>query len=493
LIAAGSSYPAVTDTSGTFVLESVKSGTYRLEAEHQGFIDAHFGDGNGMSLAIRLTPGQTLSDINIKLMPQAVITGRIVDDDGELWAHSQVSLFRSVWEHGRRRLQGFMSGDVNDGEFRISKVPPGKYYLLALPDAGWESRYRPRGKEAPLARQVTWYPSSVDSEGATPVTVGPGDRLSGLEIRLRRGSVYRIRGMLVGVGTIPEGSGPFNQTNISAQPPDGGANGRNGVIHSDGSFEIPDVPPGTYEIRVRQGPWISLGSLKVQVDARDIEDLSIQLISPRAVKGVIQIEEKASPPSGVRVQLIPFFPHMPIYAISRADGSFDFPLVGSERYRVKVYPQSGAYLKEIRYGDAISKDGTIDLRGASSDLVLTLSASGAHLIGKVNGTGDQTDVARAKVSTPQVVLVPNGTPGETRLAAFDQNGTFSFSDIAPGDYKLYAFENVPNGAWEDSDFIKEVSGAGMEIQLAEGEVKSVDAPLVLKSALAATLKKLGME
>ena len=41
--------------------------------------------------------------------------------------------------------------------------------------------------------------------------------------------------------------------------------------------------------------------------------------------------------------------------------------------------------------------------------------------------------------------------------------------------------------------MKEVAGAGMDIQLAEGEAKSVDPPVVLKSALAATLKKLGME
>jgi hypothetical protein len=208
---------------------------------------------------------------------------------------------------------------------------------------------------------------------------------------------------------------------------------------------------------------------------------------------MVQVEEKASPPSGVRVQLVPFFPQMPIYAISRADGSFDFPLIGAERYRVKVYPESGFYLKEIRYGDAISKDGTIDLRGAASDLVLTLSARGAYLTGKVTKTGDQKDLAGGKVSTPQVVLAPNGAPGDARLATLDQNGAFSLSDIAPGDYKLYAFEDVPDGAWEDSDFMKEVSGAGTDIHLAEGEVKSVEPPLVLRSAVAATLKKLGME
>jgi hypothetical protein len=233
--------------------------------------------------------------------------------------------------------------------------------------------------------------------------------------------------------------------------------------------------------------------LKVQVDDRDIEGLSIQLIPPRSLKGMAEVEEKALPSSGVRVQLVPFFPQMPLYAVSRADGRFEFPLIGAERYRVKVYPESGFYLKEIRFGDAIAKDGTITLEGAAGDLVLMLSARGAHLTGKVSAMGDQMDLTGGKVLTPQVVLVPNGAPGEARLATLDQNGAFSLSDIAPGDYKLYAFEDVPDGAWEDFDFMKEVSSAGMDIHLAEGEVKSVDAPVVFKSALAATLKKLGME
>ncbi len=172
LLAGDTSYPAVTDASGNFVVESVKPGMYRLEAEHQGFIE--IGEGQGTYLAIRLTPGQTLTDIKIKLMPQAVITGRI------------------VWQHGRRTLQGFAGGEVTDGEFRIGNVPPGKYYLSAAPDAGWESRNRSRGKVAVLPRQGTWYPSSVDPQGATPIIVSPGDRLSGLEIRLRRGSVEHL-------------------------------------------------------------------------------------------------------------------------------------------------------------------------------------------------------------------------------------------------------------------------------------------------------------
>jgi hypothetical protein len=494
----GGSYPTVTDNRGRFAVENIQPGTYSFYAERQGFIESRFGEAQGVRLEIQLTPGQILTDITIKLTPQAVISGRVVDEDGDIWTHSQVGLFRSVFEHGRRQLQGFTGAEVNDqGEFRLGQLPPGRYYLSAEPEASWESRNRPPTKEAAAFRLLTWYPSSADSENSTAITVGPGDQLSGLEIRLRRGGVYSIRGKVVGAEDIREKRGQFKRS-ISANGSALGANGGNGVIRSDGTFEIPNVPSGTYEIQVRQGlPPLNLGSTKVQLDDRDLEDVSVQLVPPRALKGFMQFEEKGtSKLSGFTIQLAPFIPGWPSSAVTREDGSFEFPLVGSERYRVSINAGPGPYLKQIRYGDTVSTDGTISLTGAIENLILVLSARGARITGKVTGTGETSnpaEQAKGTVSTFQVVLVPKGAPGDDRLATFDQNGTFSMNDIAPGKYTLYAFEGVPNGAWEDSAFMQEVSGSGTEIELVEGDVRSVDIPVLLKSKLAPILKKLGME
>ena len=174
----GGSYSAVTDNGGKFAVESVQPGNYSLYAERQGFIQSRLGEAEGVRFEIQLTPGQILTDITIKLTPQAVISGRVVDEDGDIWTHSQIGVFRSVFEHGRRQLQTFNGAEVNDqGEFRLGQVPPGRYYLSAEPDAFWESRNRPAGKEAVASRLVTWYPSSADPENSTAITVGPGDQV----------------------------------------------------------------------------------------------------------------------------------------------------------------------------------------------------------------------------------------------------------------------------------------------------------------------------
>jgi len=242
LLGKGGPYPTVTDSGGRFVVENIPPGAYTLVAERQGFIQSLFGEAQGVRLELQLTPGQILSDITIKLTPQSVVSGRVVDEDGDIWTHSTVNLFQSSFAHGRRQLQGFIGGEVNDqGEFRFGQLPPGRYYLSADPDASWESRNRPPGKEGVASRLLTWYPSSADTENAIAITVDPGDQVSGLEIRLRRGGMHVIRGNLVGSENIPEDRGQFRRY-ISAVGSAPGANARTGVMRSDGTFEIPNVP-----------------------------------------------------------------------------------------------------------------------------------------------------------------------------------------------------------------------------------------------------------
>ncbi len=476
-------YPAVTDDRGAFTIDNIKPGMYVLTAEPPGYLDGEYGEADGAEIQLKLAPGQTLTDINVKLTPQAVISGRVVDEDGEIWTHAQVNLFRLKRTRGQSKID-FGGDRLNDqGEFRIGQIPPGKYYLVAEPDANWEAQYQ----LPPPRRQPTWYPSSLDLEGATPIIVGAGNQVTGLEIRIRRGSVHGIRGTLVGIENIPAPEGPeqYARRRISAESTGAAANGTHAAIRPDGSFEILGLPPGTYEIRVTQGFLpVNLGTAKVQVDDRDVDDVAIQLTPPQRLTGMVRIAEEGSTKlSGFTVELDPIRPARSSSAISRADGSFEFTPLGAERYRVNVVG-NGIYLKELRYGDVVSNDGTVTVTGAGGSLQLVLSRRVAHLTGKMSATA---------AGIPQVVLIPAEAGDEVRQATLDQTGAFSFGDLRPGSYKLYAFEGAPDGVWEDPDFMKEFSAAAVEIHLDEGEVKNADVPLIPKSDLAPVLKKLGLE
>ena len=75
----------------------------------------------------------------------------------------------------------------------------------------------------------------------------------------------------------------------------------------------------------------------------------------------------------------------------------------------------------------------------------------------------------------------------------DQNGVFGLRGLAPGAYRLFAFENVPDEAWKDAEFVAAIQEKGDKIELEEGASKSIEVPVMLKSDIAGVLGKLGME
>jgi hypothetical protein len=493
---------AITDDKGKFSIEKIEPASYTIEAERPGFLRD--------VVQVTLTAGQSLTDLAIALTPQASIAGRVVDDEGDVWTHVNVRLFRSAWKQGHRRLEGSGGINVDDrGEFRIADLEPGKYYVVAEPDSGWEGRFR-SVKTGGMLLQPTWYPGAIDEEAATPMTLAAGQELAGLEIRLRRGAVRNIRGHVVGLSQIPKQGalspwgGPrilaWRASNLS-EP-----NYYDGTIQADGSFEMRGVPPGMYQLRVDRGTYPSfvLGRGSAQVDDRDVEDVTISLQPPRSIQGKITIEGNDAGDKAVKFSNLSIFLYYSRdnpeqIQVPRQDGSFVFEQLGVGRYRVDINGKRGedVYLKAVRYGDAEPSDGFFTLaegaEGAEGNLELVLSTRGA----RVTGTVQQSSGATAN-RTVQVVLVPDTSDIEkreslTQREGLDQNGSFTIHAIPPGSYLLYAAEDVPQGAWSDPDFLQEVAAKGVKLQLGEGETKSIEVTVLSKASLAPVLSRLGIE
>jgi len=53
-------------------------------------------------------------------------------------------------------------------------------------------------------------------------------------------------------------------------------------------------------------------------------------------------------------------------------------------------------------------------------------------------------------------------------ASTDQNGHFAIKGVRPGEYKIYAWEEVEYGAYQDPDFVKPHESAGVDISAKAG-------------------------
>lgn len=126
-------FATTTDNEGAFAFEDLPPGDYRLTGEKSGFLRTPYGARTPSSRGslITITPGAEPKEALLKLIPAAVVAGRILDEDGEPLEGAIASVLLKTEASGairwERRTQAAPTNDR--GEFRISGIPPGPVRL----------------------------------------------------------------------------------------------------------------------------------------------------------------------------------------------------------------------------------------------------------------------------------------------------------------------------------------------------------------------------
>src|SRR4029450_5902821 len=125
----------------------------------------------------------------------------------------------------------------------------------------------------------------------------------------------------------------------------------------------------------------------------------------------------------------------------------------------------GAFVADLR-------SNVFQLPGNTNEPV-TLSVRGNA--GRISGTVTNAD---GKVGTDTtVVLVPErplwGNSMLFATARPDETGKFSMTRVAPGTYKLFAWDGVLNTAWLSADFLSQHEDRGMPMTIDVGGMKDV--------------------
>ena len=160
-----------------------------------------------------------------------------------------------------------------------------------------------------------------------------------------------------------------------------------------------------------------------------------------------------------------------------ADGTFTLRDVGAMEYRIRVMglPQ-GAYIQAGRIDttDALNAPFSVDNQGSQLQLQLGFAP------GRVSGT--VSDDRGAPASGVQAVLVPDearrGRNDAYFAATTDRNGQYAFSNVPPGRYKLFAWEDVPAGAYQYPDFIRRYEDRGQTITVNANGAITADGRLI---------------
>jgi len=95
------------------------------------------------------------------------------------------------------------------------------------------------------AGRCTYHPGTADLASARALDVEAGQELPGIDIRLQKNRVYRVRGKV-------QGSGPARGLRVMLMPKDrsaalfGGFFGGGANVQEDGTFELGGAQPGSY-------------------------------------------------------------------------------------------------------------------------------------------------------------------------------------------------------------------------------------------------------
>jgi hypothetical protein len=471
-----------TDSSGRFVINELDPGRYTLRAERSGYVSQDYGERGKSSrgTVLVLHPGQISPDINFRLIATGVLTGRILGEDNDPVIGSIVRAFVIDHTEGQRRLIVRSQSITDDrGVYRIFGLHPGRYYLCAAAPEPHRTIKRPKGAPAEQRYIPTFFPNVNDSTQATALDVQAGSELTGVDITLPRTAGFHIRGSVLGVDRTSH----YLRLTLRLLDPGYDALDRSQDVAPDakGVFDFDGIVQGSYVLFAkfaREGRDYSAWR-RVEVSNADVNGISLTPNPGLRLPGRVRITGGSQFDfSKLTLHLRPslFSPTERLSARINSDGTFLIHGADHDVYEVGISGLTDdSYLQSVRLGDEESADKNIDLSladASSGSLDIVVNPAGGRIDGVVRD--ENNEVARGFA----VALVPElNHRGDAHLfheAITDQNGQFSIRGIAPGEYKLFAWDFAEPGADRDSAFLKPYEERGSVVELQASERKNVE-------------------
>ena len=490
----GGNYTATSDPEGQFKIAGIQPGRYRRFIERPGYLEVDEKRRRSQGIVLSFEAGQRIKDQTLRMLAAAIITGRVLDEDGDPMPDVEVIVWRRKFAAGRGKFEAAGEAQTNDlGEFRIGGLMMGKYYLSASPAANFQSLLPPQKtvdesgiKQPERAYVNTYYPNTPESAQAAALELHAGEEVP-VDFTLARIRTASIRGTVVGLA-------PGANANILLRSHNARTVFMSGRVEKDGKFDIDHVAPGPYTIMaLSEGAEAPQSTFKkIEVADSDIEGVRLVLSAGATVRGRIRLGEKMKGQTSAlyaslhRIDgeedssddmVLGDDPSMNSSAAERVkpDGTFEMKNIPAGLYEIEVSGESRAmsdwYVESALVGTKQTVETGLNVNGGAITLDLMLSPGAGVLNGSV------VNEKKEPVANAVVVAVPEdkfrNRQSHYQKGATDQDGRFTLRGLRPGKYSLYAWEVLDGDDYLDPEFVKQFESRGTPVNVEKASRQTV--------------------
>jgi hypothetical protein len=465
----------ITSEDGKFQFSGLPAAKYALTGAKSGFIAAGYDQHDEFFTAIVTGAGLDTESLLLRLAPDAVIAGKILDEANDPVRNATVTLYYNDHSSGVDQVRQFRSAQTDDlGEYELTPLRPGTYYLSAnatpwyavhpRSDPG-PSEANGQGEAAPaidrsldVAYPVTYYPDVTESDDAMPIPIRGGERVEA-DLHLNPVPSLRLRFRVPSNGTdrflVPQ----LQQSvfdGYTSVPTTSTSTGSPGVM------EVTGIPAGRYNVSFHgPGQTLQMNGVDFTKDGEEIDTSKADASS--SVKFSVQIQGEAKLPEHLGVGLRA---GSRVNAFSQgfdSKGEVQLQDVAAGKYEVVVWGAGKRYsvARMLVEGAPVSGHTLTVASGSSPSVALTVVTGSAE----VQGTATRAGKGFAGA---MVVLVPKNPEMNRDLFRRDQSdldGTFLLRDVVPGSYTLLAIENGWDLDWSQPGVIAAYLKHGRKIEV----------------------------
>jgi hypothetical protein len=242
----------------------------------------------------------------------------------------------------------------------------------------------------------------------------------------------------------------------------------------DGQFELDRVSPGSYFLYPMgagggfNGAGKYVGRVAIDVRSGDLDGVEITAHPGGDLNGrlIIQDDKGSIPWDSVRVRLKPeeTLPSGLVALMNTIDstGVFVAKNIPEGHYDFDIRLPQDAFVVDIVEAEKSVFDSGITIDGASNrSIQIVINPLGQSMSGLVRNGGKKPAVGAT------VVLVPKPSRRKNvllyRIANTDQSGHFTLHGIAPGEYKLFAWESIVDDAHLNAEFLAKYEKTGRDV------------------------------